>query len=201
MFLRAYFWLRDLRDKVLRDAISQALPAEVLPTFTLPGAPPTGRCVQRVKDEEVWIREIPPVDEADYYGPWGAWRHIISGSLSHWCEVLARGPVTLLPYTAREEALTALYGPPEGRWGDPDTPCPYQGCALGTGHSSWHLDEDGRPLGVTVGERHHTGFTASVTREDLETMCTCGHPARHEPGCARYSRVTGTKEETDGNPT
>lgn len=131
-----------------------------------------------------------------------------------WYALLAsNGPVELLPPDYRSLEEIRLYGPLGQEWGDPNIPCPWRFlnakhaeerglppgvklgdiCVLGIGHVGPHIDKMGDTLGEvprTVGIYESAGG-ASVTREDLDTPCTCKHPERHRPGCARFDRMSG----------
>lgn len=111
-----------------------------------------------------------------------AWPHLL----------LTRGPIWLVPLTAAQEHDAALYGPPGARWGQIGTPCPYGPCSLWVGHTGPHTDSTGAPLGQTAPSDEPADV--GVTRVDLETICTCGHPSAHQEHCARYARMTGTDD-------
>lgn len=113
------------------------------------------------------------------------------------------GPLTLLD--DQDDDDERLYGPRGARWGDPSRPCPYVGrswvdeladfgespCALGLNHAGVHKDRYGDPLGESFAD----GSVASVgisPHDAAEVVCTCGHPAAHEPDCPRYQRMRHT---------
>lgn len=163
--------------------------------YRLPGAPPTGSRVKTVNGD-VFRREIPPENQAEFFGQWGSWRDVATGALVHWASLLSDGPLLLLADDTEPE-LVRLYGPTDAQWGDPSSPCPYGSCALGLFHIGAHIDAEGRPLGQAHPDDIERGrYAANVTSDDMETFCTCGHPGRHLPTCARYGRMTGAEQAT-----
>lgn len=188
------------------EAAEYALEPEPAETYRLPGAPPTGRHVLTANGC-VYRRESHASEE---FLPWGAWLLVRDPEAPHgpdpdgylsWAQLLELGPLTLLPESEYERAQAVLYGPAGARWGDPDTPCPYKECTLGTNHIGTHKDVDGNPLGVrpvdTDGRIHNPGITPHMASR---VFCTCGSPAMHKPDCPRYSRMTGEQEETPNEP-
>lgn len=180
-------------------------------TYVMPGRPVTGR---RVEDKYAGIWRCDADGDLTFVGgPIGPGGRLL-GCTSSWGELLMeRGPLTLLDETEAEQQQAQLYGPADARWGDPDQPCPYVahqwagrqwttsehapisiGCTLGFGHAGPHRDVDG----VALGEDAH-GHAADTERAP---DCTCGHPAKHEPGCPRYAATYGVIDvrESDGEP-
>lgn len=183
------------------------MPEEVAPDDTanrpivleLPGPPPTGRRVTNGKS--TWERHASDdrdgawvcVDGPDPYGHPMSWLGLI-GTYRR---------LTLVPLTEEELSDEELYGPVTARWGDPGTPCPYSGCSLGHGHAGPHKDAaleildllDADPWGTKTTAAHvptPSGLRDAVGRElSDDVACTCDHPERHRPGCARYPATTG----------
>lgn len=169
-------------------------------TYDIPGAPPTERCVTGMG--RTWQRRAT-----------GMWRLVSSvhdeqggrpdGSDDvRWVDVLTDyGPVTLVPLTTDDELDAALYGPPGARWGLPDVACPYRAegehrdiivpCHLGLNHAGAHRDQLGNELGMTRADLTHPTAARITPQEAAEVPCTCGTPAAHQPGCARYDRMVG----------
>lgn len=101
-----------------------------------------------------------------------------------WGQLLAFGPVQVLPLTDAEKASEPLYGPVSARWGTPGTPCAFDGCALDLGHASVHVDAGGNPLGVTTEATEQ--YVQPAPGVMLSRKCTCGNHLQHQPGCDRY---------------
>lgn len=230
MFARIRKFFRELNIRVgiaISEMADEALgttPAAPKPvvTYELPGAPPTGSRI-RTRYGHVFRRGLPTGEPG--FGQWGEWHEVDGGAVRAWGTLLLDGPLTLLD---DDEAphIAALYGPKSGRWGDPEIPCPWRHlnahyaathglpegaqlgdiCALGIGHTGPHRDARGWPLGMTQGVDSRTiqpqgSSPAAVTREDLETLCMCGHPAQHRPGCPRWDRMAGPSGPyQDGGP-
>lgn len=169
------------------DTVNPA-PGSVEGLYQLPGRPPAGRHVQALGSTWLCLRDG-RFAYAEGAGVDETVRH------RDWYELFAHGSVRLLPLTDEERASEALYGPIGARWGDPDTPCPYIGCAQGVGHTGDHVNEHGEHLGVTpeATEPHPTGGAVGLSQAKA-VRCTCGNPANHQRGCPRYARVAGVPE-------
>ncbi len=155
--------------------------------YRVPFPPPSGRRVRSAKTGHVWV--IDPTGDVA--------REDDRSIVLTWSQLIGQdGPLELLELTDQERASEALYGPIGARWGDPDTPCAYEGCALGTGHGTVHRDAAGNPLGMT--DKATEVYTDPPRGQMLSRICTCGvvkHTAKqHEPGCARY--VTPRQDDT-----
>lgn len=199
--------LADSLSNLNREELLSRADAEPVVIYRLPGAPPVGRHVL-TNNGRIFVRVDPHPDETYLHGdigPWGLFQEVIETpnqidqdlDRRPWGSLLAYdGPLTLLPAAPEDRAIAVLYGPAGARWGDPDTPCPYRGCVYGTFHTGAHIDDTGALLGQTTLDPGAKTVTAAVTRQDLETPCTCGTPHQHQPGCPRYQRITGQKEET-----
>lgn len=198
-----------------------ATPEPATVTYAIQGAPPTGRTVRDQNGNLWTRHSTPltfdPDDGEDlaHFGQWGVWRFqpdpFTVAYERPWYELLARyGPVTLEPLTDEEIASETLYGPVTARWGNPDEPCPYRehlpgaiatgamvagpwvGCSLGVGHIGWHRDDAGNELrGQSDAPLVPAGDTSITPAEASRVPCTCGHPERHRPDCARYPRISG----------
>lgn len=168
---------------------------EVPVTYSLPGAPVTGRRVTTSTTGDphaggaLIFRK-----EAD-----GAFTCLALAEISapnniwSWSGILATfGTVTLIPLTDKEKEHEKLYGPLGARWGDPYEPCPYRGCTLGVGHIQAHLDRDGNPILVDLDAVAASADLNVSPQEAAETPCNCGHPERHTPECPRGQRIYGT---------
>lgn len=152
---------------------------EVVPEpvrYELPGEPPVGTKLidgsgitwRRRVDGQWALIAIGGPDAMAYIGEPCTWR---------WVELLADfGPLTVVPPTEQERRETILYGPPNARWGNPDIPCTYTGCTLGTGHIGPH-QADGRPIPPP---------DTDPTPIHSDTLCTCRRPDRHREGCPRH---------------
>lgn len=165
-------------------------------TYALPGAPPTGRRVKSSTTGETFLRV--PTERNENWEAWfsGAWIALgkpegpakLSGAIRYsWPVLLAmKGPLILDPLTATELTEEHLYGPVGQRWGDPNICCPYKRCSYGVGHVGVHRDEHGAALGLEhrIDEEIHAG----------PDFCTCGTPARHQPGCPRRDRISGEEK-------
>lgn len=169
------------------------LPDEPLskPTYALPYPPPLEHRVVDTNGRR-WTHYVPGrfrrvlVEDAPTVGipEWAEWSDLL----------VSYGPVTLDEWTDEEKAGFELYGPPGGRWGNPNEECPFYACALGVGHIGMHYDDAGNPIGAS--EADGSTVDASITpHEASQTPCTCGHPDRHRPGCPRYDRVSGVATE------
>lgn len=183
--------LYDPRLETLGSFGATHIDIEPPTTYAIPGAPPTDRKV--TNEVRTWQRHKD-----------GLWFDLDDPGARgwEWVELLQdHGPVRLVPLTVQEHADAVLYGPPGARWGDPDTPCPYyttvdnltggqpQGvCALGVGHISVHRDSTGQALGQTTAppDDAPTAAVGVTPHEASRRPCTCGDPARHRQGCARY---------------
>lgn len=187
--------------------------------FELPGAPVTERRV--TNGLRVWEKHpdgswhlINGHHVPDQVGghPAEAGPEVLS-----WPGLLAKyGRVQLVPLTEQEQADAVVYGPPGARWGNPHIRCPYQEravdghgapfdvrCTWGVGHIGAHIDATGTEMGMTElvdrrAEEYGPGFAGGrldgvgiTPHEAAEVPCTCGHPAQHQEGCARYARVAG----------
>jgi hypothetical protein len=106
-----------------------------------------------------------------------------------WSSLLAElGPLVILP-DDQDQADLQLYGPVGQRWGDPTAPCPVGSCKLGMFHTGPHTtDPPSHPYQEISAIMNPD---ADVTKQDLETRCTCRRPAQHLPSCPRYARMTG----------
>lgn len=164
-------------------------------TYALPGSPPTGtrlkgrsgKIYHRVPPAAHWSNNPLP---ADAYGYWAevnddAETPTLYGW--HWL-LLEDGPLAGIPPTPEEIEEERLYGPVGARWGDPGTPCPFLGCALGVGHIGWHRRDDGSEFTFDP----DPSLTPPSTKPHMDVLCTCGRPAMHEPGCPRRERMEGT---------
>lgn len=193
--------------------------------FDLPGAPPTGRRVRAIRGGQVFERITPRADmtpKDGLPGTWGAWLLIDPAGdeprdpdtnapeplLLSWGTLLGiYGPVQLVPLTAEEEAEAIIYGPAHARWGDPNTPCGYADCAMGTGHIGAHLDRDGHPLGLTDPDPDTTPANVDVVTfttpdtpagyVEMHNYCNCGHPEDHLPSCPRGRRPEEAEPNND----
>ena len=155
--------------------------------YRVPFPPPSGRRVRSHKTGQVWV--IDPTGDVA--------RDDDRSIVLTWGQLIGdHGPLELLELTPEETASEAVYGPIGARWGDPDTPCAYEGCALGTGHAQTHRDAAGNVLGMT--EKATEKYVDPPPGQMLSRICTCGvvkHTAKqHEPGCARY--VTPRQDDT-----
>ena len=168
-------------------------------TYSLPGQPTTGRTVTGTEDGQVAVTRsfrrhtdgewtLVASDDPDDVDQIGVARW-------SWSEVLDAHSVTLDPLTAAEKESELLYGPVGARWGDPDKQCPWMDkisgkpCNLGLRHTGAHEDGHGNILGMTEEAVGAARIHADATPG--QPLCTCGHPAAHEPACYRYGRVAG----------
>lgn len=167
-------------------------------SMTFPDPPATGRRVIGAHGY-TYQRVIPDGTFNPILMPWGAWMRLddedglpLPGVYT-WPEILAAGPLALLPLTEKEMRDAELYGPPGARWGNPDERCPFWGfiCTLGVGHTGPHIGPDGAPLGETEPDGKPPVNAGITPAQASETPCTCGRPAQHRPGCPRHKRWTG----------
>jgi hypothetical protein len=168
--------------------------AEPVVTYAIPLPPPVGRSVTDRWDHRWTVQpngSVARSDDHDRTSPW-SWHTFLN----------IFGPATLAELTEQERASEALYGPIGMRWADPDgPPCPYnehrgipredqpdeyRPCALRIGHGGPHRD----PAGAVLGEDSTMEGPIAVTpQQAARSLCTCGRPDQHQPGCPRYERM------------
>jgi len=146
--------------------------------YTMPGPPPIER---RVLDR---------TGLAWHHAEDDQWYASDSRERTSWVDLLAdRAPLILVSLTDEERESERMYGPLGARWGDPTKPCPYIGCRYRLGHIGGHVNRHGDVmLGTGVSD---AGSLSVSPQEAAETLCTCGHPEAHRPGCPRYERISG----------
>ncbi len=170
---------RGLNTVTLDQAVTITQPLPESPVdecdvqYALPGSPPTGRTVTngvykwKQHSPGAWSRSAP--DESDDDPETMPWHTLL----------LIYGPVHLVPYTEQEEHENALYGPPDGRWGDPRQNCPTPGCRHGLHHAFPHIDNQNQIITTNPIP------AAADLRPDLQLICNCGSPHAHGPECPR----------------
>jgi len=181
-------------------------------TYQIPGAPPTETKVASSKDASHWTR----LND----GMWARLGYVPDGTphTLAWVELLdLHGPVWIVDRSAQDLADDVLYGPPGARWGNPQEPCPFSRldplpypyaepapgviktpCSLGRGHTGPHRSQDGAVL-FGGAEPDVSGLTGNMGVVGPQEPCTCGHPAAHQPGCPRHTRISGAAFLADGH--
>lgn len=168
------------------DLTSMTAPA----TFAIPGAPPVDRDV--TDGLSVWRR----MPTGRYVALDADGQPVPAAYGMDWVTLLqgADKPLRLVPLTPEQESDATLYGPPGARWGQIGDPCPRFECNLWRGHIGAHQDSTGKAIAAAVLAEDDIppgpggGLAAITPQESAETPCTCGDPAAHRPGCARYDR-------------
>lgn len=171
------------------DLTSMTAPA----TYAIPGPPPVDREVTNGTDR--WRRKADGLyvplrapeftEEITGYGREWEWPDLLE----------AHGPLHLVPLTREQEHAATLYGPPGARWGQIGDPCPRFECNLWRGHVGEHQDSTGKAIAAAelaaddIPAGPGGGLAAITPQEAAQTPCTCGDPAAHRPGCARYDRT------------
>lgn len=190
-------FMRGIRDEIkVTGGGPESLARFNNPRYEIPGAPPVGTKLkdrfgnihQRSIDGTFVVIELED-DPEPFVG---------LGEIHLWLSLLNDfGPLDVVPLTEEDMEIERLYGPFGQRWGNPDEPCPYiypvnpnWVCSLGVGHIGQHKTREGVFMSSwEPGDPEGPPTAAEVTKEDLETLCTCGRPAQHRPTCPRYKRM------------